>query len=138
MPFFNRLALSCFLTAAVALPAAVAEELATPAFKTPAEGSVKAKSGARSGAKPGAKAAEKTNAKSNGPRRPGELEGWDSGAKTPAATPARARPADAIGERKIPDGGLPLPERRFTDEPGMGRAPVSIDQNGNMGGAFRF
>lgn len=131
MPLFKRLALSCFLMSAVALPAAVAEELATPSFKMPGEGSAKAKPGAK--AKP-----DKATAKSNGPRRPGELEGWDGGTKPPPSTPARARPADAIGERKIPDGGLPLPERRFTDEPGMGKAPVSIDQNGNMGGAFRF
>lgn len=134
MPFFNRLALSCFLTAAVALPVAVAEELATPSFKVPAEGTAKA----RAGGKPNAKAGEKTTAKSGGPRRPGELEGWDGGTKAPSATPAKARPADAIGERRVPDGGLPLPERRFTDEPGMGKAPISIDQNGNMGGAFRF
>lgn len=134
MPLFNRLALSCFLTAAVALPVAVAEELATPSFKMPTEGSAKAKPGS----KPGARAGEKATAKSGGPRRPGELEGWDGGTKAPSATPAKARPADAIGERRVPDGGLPLPERRFTDEPGMGKAPISIDQNGNMGGAFRF
>lgn len=134
MPFFNRLALSCFLTAALALPVADAEELATPSFKVPAEGTAKA----RAGGKPNARAGEKTTAKSGGPRRPGELEGWDGGTKAPSATPAKARPADAIGERRVPDGGLPLPERRFTDEPGMGKAPISIDQNGNMGGAFRF
>lgn len=131
MPLFKRLALSCFLTATVALPVAGAEELATPSFKVPGDGSARAK--------PAPKAkADKATAKSNGPRRPGELEGWDGSAKTPAATSARGRPADAIGERRVPDGGLPLPERRFTDEPGMGKAPVSIDQNGNMGGAFRF
>ena len=131
MPLFKRLALSCLFTAAIALPAAMAEELATPSFKMPGEGSARAKPGAK--AKP-----DKATAKSNGSRRPGELEGWDGGAKTPAATSAKGRPADAIGERRVPDGGLPLPERRFTDDPGMGKAPVSIDQNGNMGGAFRF
>ena len=129
---FARSTLALVLTAglgAAAVPAG-AEELGTPTFKVP-----DGKPAARSKAKEGAKAA----AKPGGPRRAGELEGWDKDAKAISATAGKSRrPVDAIGERAVPDGGLPLPERRFTDSPGMGQAPVQIDQNGRMGGAFRF
>ena len=49
---------------------------------------------------------------------------------TRASTPTRRAAEMTRGERAH--------ERRFVDEPGMGKAPISIDQNGNMGGAFRF
>lgn len=128
-----RSALAFLLTAGVAVSTASAEELVTPTFQT--SGGKAARDSARHTAKPAAKSAAKPGAD----RRPGELEGWDSkGMKVPAVAAKSKRPADAIGERAIPDGGLPLPERRFTDEPGMGKAPMAIDQNGNMGGAFRF
>ena len=106
--------------ATLALPAAAEDSLATPNFKT-------------SPAKPKAKAAAATP-KSD--RRPGELEGWDSGLKGPVKVKAKA-PADVIGEHRLPDGGLPLPEQRGST-PGMGDAPIGIDKNGNVGGMFKF
>lgn len=132
MRYLVRPAFALLLTAGTAIGVARAEDLAPPSFKMPDGASAKASKGHD-------RAVMKAAAKSNSQRRSGELEGWDASTKTSAAPAKKSRrPADAISERAVPDGGLPLPERRFTDEPGMGKAPVSIDQNGNMGGAFRF
>ena len=82
-----------------------------------------------------AKAATTTSASKE--RRPGELEGWDSGVKAPV-NPKNKRPPDALGDGKaVPDGGLPLPRERLSNgEPG--RAPVGINENGAVGGMFKF
>ena len=101
-----------------AAPASAEETLATPSFKTPA-------------AKPKPAKAASASTKE---RRPGELEGWESGVTAPVK-PKPKRPADAIGERVVPDGGLPLPtERRGTP----GQSPVGFDESGRMGGMFKF
>ena len=138
MRFLVRPALALLLTAGVAVGFAKAEDLATPNFKLPDGASAKGSSVKGSSVKTHDGGSMKAAAKPDSQRRSGELEGWEGGTKTPTAGKKSKRPIDAIGERSVPDGGLPLPERRFTEEPGMGRSPVSIDQNGNMGGAFRF
>lgn len=129
---FARSTLALLLTAglvAAAVPAG-AEELAAPSFKVP-DGKAAAKPAAKSKAKEGAKAASKSGVV----RRPGELEGWDKEWK-PAPGKSN-RPLDAVGERKVPDGGLPLPSPTLSNDPN-GPPPIGFDKNGNMGGAFRF
>lgn len=112
--------------AALASPVAAEDALATPSFK--------ATSAKPASAKP--KGAKSTAAASTRERRPGELEGFESG--VPGSPGAKRRaPADAIGERRLPDGGLPLPNARESS-PGMGQAPVGFDKNGNIGGMFKF
>lgn len=68
-------------------------------------------------------------------RRPGELEGWDSGLRGPVKTNGKPKPADAVGEKTLPDGGLPLPKRKLSSEM---PSPLGFDKNGNMGSSFKF
>ena len=119
-----RTAIAVIVTACVAASAVHAEDLATPALKAPTGKAAKANGKPAAGGKTAAATKE---------RRPGELEGWDSGVNGPVSK--TRRPADAVGVKEVPDGGLPLPERKLSDDPG---APIGFDKSGNMGGTFKF
>ena len=116
-------ALALLLATGLGVSGACAEELATPVLKKAP--------GAKSATRSAAKAAPSASSKD---RRPGELEGWDSGLKGPVAAKSK-RPPDAVGERAVPDGGLPLPEPRLSNDPS---SPVGFDKSGNMGSTFKF
>ena len=110
------------LAAASIVMPAVAQELAAPALKVPKA----------SGKSVSTKAASAAKAE----RRPGELEGgFNSGVTAPLAK-KKVLPADVVSEKRLPDGGLPLPSER--SERGYGDAPMGFDKNGNIGGMFKF
>lgn len=121
-----RAVLISFAMGVLSLPVA-AEDLATPNFAAPAVKKPKPAKSTSAGlaAKPATVGKE---------RRPGELEGFESGVVAPVKSKPR-KPADAISERVVPDGGLPLPGggRGVDDAP-----PVGFDSKGNVGGMFRF
>ena len=115
------------LALAVASPGALAQsELQTPALKMPKE----------TAGKPAVKRTTASASASKAERRPGELEGgFNSGVTAPLVV-KKTRPADVVSEKRLPDGGLPLPNER--SERGFGESPMGFDKNGNIGGMFKF